>query len=468
MSTENTQLISEQLARFVVWTKFEDIPEELVIKAQRHILDSVGAGIAGAVSPETKLLNTVFAICGETGGNVPLWGKGIKTTARNAALSNGVSSHTFELDDTNGCDHSGAVVVPAVFAALTLVDRVITGKELITAVLLGYDVARRALEACGAYEPHNAAGFHSTGTCGPFGAAAAAGRILGLNVEQMTMALGLASSFSAGLWACVHNGAQNKRLHAGHAAQGGLMSALLAKNGFTGPDQIFEEVWGGFNKSFAPTSSVPEAWTADLGHPWKLHRVSIKPHASCRSTHSSIDAVHDMMRDFHFTADDIEEIEVVINPFVYGMCGAYDRNPMNAAQLSIPYSVAAFLVFGTAQLPSFSRTSREDPRIEPMMKRIKMTVDDTQKDDDEPIVRVTLKDRRLFSLRVPMPLGAPTNPVSDEALLEKFKSVSTMSLSPATVDRLAELFLTLEDVDDASVFLPLLGDTPVTRGTFDA
>ena len=95
MQTENKQLISEQLARFVVWTKFEDIPEELVIKAQRHILDSVGAGIAGAVSPETKLLNKVFAICGETGGNVPLWGKGIKVSARNAALSNGVSSHTF-------------------------------------------------------------------------------------------------------------------------------------------------------------------------------------------------------------------------------------------------------------------------------------------------------------------------------------------------------------------------------------
>ena len=116
MQSENTQLISEQLARFVVWTKFEDIPEELIIKAQRHILDSVGAGIAGAVSPETKLLNKVFAIGGEMSGNVPLWGKGIKVSARNAALSNGVSSHTFELDDTNGCDHSGAVVVPAAFA----------------------------------------------------------------------------------------------------------------------------------------------------------------------------------------------------------------------------------------------------------------------------------------------------------------------------------------------------------------
>ena len=89
MPTEDKKLISEQLARFVVWTKFEDIPEELVIKAQRHILDSVGAGIAGAVSPETRLLGKVFSLCGENGGDVPLWGKGVKASARNAALSNG-------------------------------------------------------------------------------------------------------------------------------------------------------------------------------------------------------------------------------------------------------------------------------------------------------------------------------------------------------------------------------------------
>ena len=255
MSSENHQLISEQLARFVVWTKFEDIPEELVIKAQRHILDSVGAGIAGAVSPETKLLNKVFAICGETGGNVPLWGKGIKVSARNAALSNGVSSHTFELDDTNGCDHSGAVVVPAAFAALSLCDRPIDGKEFIVAVTLGYDLARRALESCGAYEPHNGAGWHSTGTCGVFGAAAAVGRLLGLDVEKMQAALGIATSFAAGQWSFVHDGAQNKRLHVGNAAHGGLLACLLAREGFTGPKMAFEQVWGGFSKTFAPESS---------------------------------------------------------------------------------------------------------------------------------------------------------------------------------------------------------------------
>ena len=130
-------------------------------------------------------------------------------TPLNAALVNGTASHAFELDDTGGCDHSGAVVVPAAVAALELAGRPVSGKEFITAVVLGCDIARRALEACGAYEPHNGAGFHSTGTCGPFGAAAAAAKILGLNALQTRHALGIASAYSGGLWACVHDGAQN-------------------------------------------------------------------------------------------------------------------------------------------------------------------------------------------------------------------------------------------------------------------
>lgn len=254
-----------ELARFVVRTTFDDLPEAIAQKAVRHILDSIGAGTAGAIAPETTILTQTLHAAGEGSGAAPLWGRGEKMTPLNAALVNGTASHAFELDDTGGCDHSGAVVVPAAVAALELAGRPVSGKEFITAVVLGYDIARRALEACGAYEPHNGAGFHSTGTCGPFGAAAAAAKILGLNALQTRHALGIASAYSGGLWACVHDGAQNKRLHAGHAAQGGLMSALLARQGFTGPAQTFEEVWGGFNHSYAPTSSDPDAWLRDLG-----------------------------------------------------------------------------------------------------------------------------------------------------------------------------------------------------------
>ena len=152
------------------------------------------------------------------------------------------------------------------------------------------------------------------------------------------MALGLASSFSGGLWACVHNGAQSKRLHAGHAASGGLFSVLLAREGFTGPTKIFEDVWGGFSKSFAPQSEDPDAWLKDLGRVWKLGRVSIKPHASCRSTHAAIDAIDNLRAAHGFGADDVEAIEVVINPFVFGMCGGFDRHPMPSAQQRLPHA----------------------------------------------------------------------------------------------------------------------------------
>ena len=191
-------LKSEVLARFVMETPSEAVPDAMVKKAVRHILDSIGAGVAGAVSVETQRLTAVLREEGEGPGRATLWGRGETMTPVNAALVNGTASHAFELDDTGGCDHSGAVVVPAAVAAVELADRPVTGREFIDAVVIGYDVARRPLEACGAYEPHNGAGFHSTGTCGTFGAAAAAARILGLSVRETQNALGLASSFSSG------------------------------------------------------------------------------------------------------------------------------------------------------------------------------------------------------------------------------------------------------------------------------
>lgn len=232
-----TSAISARLADFIVNTRFDDIPTSIVIKTKRHILDTFGAGLAGARSDEAVKTAQVLKLL-DGGGQVPLWGTGRQAMPGYAAWANGIACHAFELDDTGGCDHSGAVVIPAAMAALALCKAPISGKTFITSVVLGYDVARRALEACGAYEPHNEAGWHSTATCGTFGAAAAAGRLLGLNEEQMRWALGLAASYSGGLWAFIHDGAQSKRLHAGNAAQGGLTAALLAKEGFTGPGNI--------------------------------------------------------------------------------------------------------------------------------------------------------------------------------------------------------------------------------------
>lgn len=456
----NGPLKSEVLARFISETTYDDIPEAIRSKAVRHLLDSVGAGIAGAISEEASLLFSVLQRRhGPQGCSV--WGFGAKLPAPEAALVNGTALHAFELDDTGGCDHSGAVVIPALFAAADTAGRRISGREVIEAMVLGYEIARRALEACGAYEAHNGAGFHSTGTCGPFGAATAASKILGLNAAQIRNALGIASSFSGGLWACVHNGAQNKRLHAGHAAWGGVMAALLARRGFTGPDHVFEEVWGGFDHSFAPRTSDPGAYLRNLGRVWNLGRVSIKPHAACRSAHSSIDAVDLLRRRMKFSWQDVEKIHIDINPLVYGMCGGCVTEPINSAQLSIPYSVAADLVLGNASLASFSARSRRNPNILSVMRRIEFHVDRTQADDEEPLVTVCLKDGKKGSERVAKPLGAPENPVSDEALLAKFRSMVSMVMSPNTTENLIRELIGLPETEDIrSGLLPLLASQP--------
>ena len=154
-----------QLVSFIRQTRFEDLPAELVARTKRHLADTLGAGLVGATSQVAKEVSAVLLSEGAT-PLATLWGRKEYTSARNAALLNGIAAHAFELDDTGGCDHSGAVVIPAILAILPLCQRVISGEELITAVVIGYDVARRVLEACGGYSAHNGAGWHSTSTCG--------------------------------------------------------------------------------------------------------------------------------------------------------------------------------------------------------------------------------------------------------------------------------------------------------------
>jgi 2-methylcitrate dehydratase PrpD len=256
---------ADRLGAFVAGTRFEQIPAATVEKAKRHILDTFGAGLAGATSDESARVCAVIEVSGEIGDTV-VWGRKRGASARAAALANGVAVHAFELDDAGGCDHSGAVVLPAVMSALCQCRGRVSGADLIKAVIIGYDLGRRVMDAFGGYEPHNAAGWHSTGTCGTFAAAAAAASLLGLDAQQCASAIALAASFSSGLWAFIHDGSQAKRIHAGRAAEGGLLATLLARQGVTGPVRVFDDVWGGFLRAFAhdPLTSMRSSAISDL------------------------------------------------------------------------------------------------------------------------------------------------------------------------------------------------------------
>lgn len=423
----------QRLAKFCVDTRFEDLPPALVEQAKRHILDTFGATLAGADSEVAKTARQVFE--DETGDTL-VWSTRQRVGAAQAAMLNGIAAHALELDDTGGCDHSGAVVLPAVMAAVSMAGQPVSGREFITAVVIGYEVGRRVLEACGGYSAHNGAGWHSTATCGVFGAAAASARIFRLNAGQTLSALGIAGSFSGGLWAFIHDGSQSKKLHSGRAAEGGLLAARFAQQGISGPTRLFEDVWGGFLQTLASATSTPEALDADLGAVWKLARCSIKPYASCRGTHSAIDALGLLLDQLNVPVDQVEDIQVSLCSFLKDMCGGQDVGTLAAAQMSLAYALAARLVHGHCRLQAYDDEARNDPRIVQWMSRIRLEVDPLLSEDGEPVVTLRTVDGRQASLCVEVPLGAPGNPLSDELLAEKFFSLAMRVMSRERVEEL--------------------------------
>ncbi|MNI35909.1 MmgE/PrpD family protein [compost metagenome] len=438
----------QRLAQFCVDTRFEHLPPTLVAQARRHILDTFGAALAGADSDIARHARQVFE--GES-GSCRVWGTDLSVNATQAAMLNGVAAHALELDDTGGCDHSGAVVLPAAMAAVSMVPGPVSGRELITAVVLGYEVGRRVLEACGGYSAHNGAGWHSTATCGVFGAAAASARILGLDARQTLAALGIAGSFSGGLWAFIHDGSQSKKLHSGRAAEGGLLAARFARQGISGPTQLFDDVWGGFLKTLAAHTAVPEALDADLGIVWKLARCSIKPHASCRGTHSAIDALGLLLEQLQVGADQVEDIEVSMCGFLHDMCGAQDVSTLASAQMSLRYALAARLVHGHCGLQAYEDAARGDPRIEYWLARIRLEVDPQLSEDGEPVVTLRTVDGRQARLCVDPPLGAPGNPLSEEALERKFFSLAQRVMAREQAEGLLGQLAHLETLESVGL-----------------
>lgn len=446
----------QRVAQFCVDLRFEDLPPALVAQAKRHILDTFGAALAGAGSGIGEQARKVF---GGEAGDVPVWGTGMKVCASQAAMLNGIAAHALELDDTGGCDHSGAVVLPAVMAAIALLPRSVSGRELISAVVIGYDVGRRVLEASGGYSAHNGAGWHSTATCGVFGAAAASARILGLDVHQTLAALGIAGSFSGGLWAFIHDGSQSKKLHSGRAAEGGLLAARFAQQGISGPAQLFDDVWGGFLKTLAPATSTPEALDADLGVVWKLARCSIKPYASCRGTHSAIDALGLLLDQLNIRLDQVEDVHVSLSGFLHRMCGGRDLTTLAGAQMSLPYALAARLLQGHCRLQAYDDLQRSDPRMGQWMSRIHLEVDPRLSEDGEPVVTLRTVEGRQASLCVDVPLGAPGNPLAVVALEEKFLDLATQVMPPEQAAGLMEQLWCIEEMESVRTLERWLGSS---------
>jgi 2-methylcitrate dehydratase PrpD len=376
-----------------------------------------------------------------------------------AALANGAAAHALEMDDTHlgGSIHLGASVFSAALAAAELVPT--TGPTLLRAAVAGYEVAARLAVAL---DPaaHYRRGFHPTGTCGAFGAAAAAAVVLGLDATGVTTALGVAGSQAAGSMEFLTDGTWTKRLHPGWAASSGLHAAALARAGFRAPASIVD---GRFGFLHGYSDGRDEA-ALDGSGGYELMRTGVKPHACCRYSQGPIDAVLALRAACPIDPLRIARVEVGIVEAGFAIVceplGA-KRRPRSVvdAQFSLPFSVATALVRGAAWPEDFSPNRFDDAAIRHVMDRVE-PVRDRALDAMFPRtwpswVRVTLEDGTRHEMRVTHPLGDPENFPATETLEAKFARLASRTLAPGRIGALADGVTHIADAADVRTVLSL-------------
>ncbi|MEO7391248.1 MAG: MmgE/PrpD family protein, partial [Ramlibacter sp.] len=291
------------LARFAADVRFEDIPAPVVRKAEDLWVDWVGSTLAGKGSRPVESIARFASAMGPADGPSEMLARRTHTSPYLAALSNAAASHVAEQDDV----HNGSVFHPAtvVFPVALAVAQAIGagGARMLAAAVAGYEVGIRVGEFLG--RSHYKV-FHTTGTAGTLAAAATAGQLLGLDAQRMQHAFGSAGTQSAGLWEFLRTGADSKQLHTAHAAAAGLMSAYLARDGFTGAAQILEGPQG--LASGMSSDADPSRLVDGLGSRWATVETSFKFHASCRHTHPAADALLQVIREHRLQPGDIARV----------------------------------------------------------------------------------------------------------------------------------------------------------------
>ena len=436
---------SEVLAGFTAGLDLADVPDDVVAYARVLMLDLLGAALAGVDTEEIRAMLRAAKGFAPTTGPCGIWGTTGTTTAAAAALVNGVIAHAQELDDFGGADHSGAVVIPAVLAVAEA-EGLPDGVAALAAMIGGYDVALRVLDAMGGYRAHNnGGGWHSTGTCGSFGAAAAAARVLDLDAERTAWALGIAGSFTGGTWAYLADGAMSKRYHPGRAAEIGVTAAYMARAGFTGPTRVFDAPWGGFLATYGNGGERPGELTRDLARPYRIMRSGIKPYAACRGLHSALDVVLGMRSEHGFSAADVGAVEIGCSRANMQSLADADPKTRLAAQMSLPYGIGVALVAGRAGLEEFEDRRIADPEVRAAMSRVVMTHDPAHDDHTEPDVTVVLNDGRRFQGHQPIGLGDWRNPLTTAQVVEKYESLAGRVLNMTDAAALKEAVFALPE-----------------------
>ena len=441
------------LAKFAASLTYDDIPPEVVSHAKLCLLDTLGCGLFGSTLPWVRIVEeTVKEV--DHARVAALWGSSSTVSAPGAALVNGTAIHSFELDDLHprSIVHPGAVVVSAALASAAHHGE-ISGQQLITAVVAGYEVAARVGVSMGA--AHLSQGWHPTGTHGTLGAAAAAGVVLALTPEQMVHAIGTAGSQSSGLMSAQFS-SMVKRLNAGHAAQAGVMAALLARRDFLGIPDLLENEYGGYLSTFSPTSS-PELITENLGTVWQVSRVGFKPYSTNGSCHPTIDALLDMRAREHLEASDVERVTIHCSTATFRHVGwPYEAISVTSAQMNLSYIVAVVLTDGDAFIDQFSAERIVDPELAALARRVEVIPDpaidaggDAMRHQTK--ISVVLKDGTALQDERTHARGSAALPLGETDVEDKFFRLATTAISRDGAEFVKQLVASLESQPDVGV-----------------
>ena len=434
--------ISQRIADYAVGTGFDDLPAAVVDYAKLLFLDLLGCALSGVDTEESCAARALIS-AGSGPGAAGIWGTAMTAGPLHAALVNGVAAHAQELDDFNGCDHSGAVVIPAVLA-IAEAEGISDGRRVLEAVVLGYEFGVRCLDAFGGYRAHNTPGWHSTGTCGSIAAAIAGAKLLGLDAGRMRDAIGIAGNMMSGTWSFIADGAMTKRLNAGRAAETGVTSAYLAANGFTGPSQVFEAEWGGIFRTFSIDRAAPELFFVDLGRAFGILRSGIKPYASCRGAHSAIDSAL-AIRARIGGPERVARIRIRCSKVNFRTLGNADPETRLAAQMSLPYGVAAALALGDVPLDAFEGALFRREDVAGLLAKTRITMDPTLVGETPAVVEVDLSTGETMSEQTAVALGDPTNPVPRAAVVRKYETLAGRALGTSRVAQLRDAVDALEE-----------------------
>ena len=416
--------LTRYVGTFVTQTKYQEIPPDVILLGKKSILDGLGLALAGSRAESGSISRRYVEQAGVTRGNATIIGSAQKTSPRFAALLNGISIHADDFDDTQLAAakdrvygllmHPTVPVLPAIFALAE--QRRVTGKDWMLAYHLGAEVECKIAEAIA--PRHYQDGFHTTGTCGPFGSAAACAKLLNFDLPKTLKTFGLAASHSGGLRE--NFGTMTKPYQAGHAAESGLVSAEMVALGWTAADQILEADRGFFHA--AGGSYDLSAILDRLGKPWTFASpgVSLKPYPSGSLTHPAMTELARLIEANKLQAAQVEKVDIGANHNMTTTLLHHQPKTGLEAKFSMEFCLAILLLDGKAGLGQFSDKVVLRPDVQEMIRGINFYVDSEAEsagyDKMTSILKIHLKNGAVIAGRADFGKGSPANPMSfDEA-----------------------------------------------------